>query len=253
MKPLFLISNDDGIHARGIRCLIDVLRPLGDMLVVAPETERSGMSTAFTLREPLTCKPVSKEEGLIQYSSNGTPVDCIKLALNLLTDERKPDLIIAGINHGFNGSIAIHYSGTMGAVLEGCMAGYPSIGFSIDDHREEANFEPSLPHIRNIVQAVLDNGLPYGVCLNVNIPKHDEIKGTKICRQGKGRWVEEFIPCSHPDNAKRYWLTGKFLNLEENAGDNDLTSMRQGYISVVPSCIDVTNHSLIGQLQTWEL
>lgn len=253
MKPLFLISNDDGIHAPGIRCLIDTLRPLGDLLVMAPNTERSGMSTAFTLKEPLCCKLISEEEGLVQYSSNGTPVDCIKLALNKLFDKRKPDLIVAGINHGFNGSIAIHYSGTMGAVLEGCMAGYPAIGFSIDDHKAEANFEPSIPHIRNITQAVLDQGLPQGICLNVNIPNGDSVKGVKICRQAKGRWAEEFIPCQHPDLSKRYWLTGRFVNLEEEADDTDLAAMRRGYISVVPSDIDMTQHTLIGQLQTWNL
>lgn len=252
-RPLILLSNDDGYLAPGILFLIDVLRPFGDLVVVAPNSGRSGMSSAITVKVPLNLNLVSNESGLQVYRSNGTPVDCVKLALNQLLVNRKPDLLVSGINHGTNSSVAIHYSGTMGAVLEACMNGIPAIGLSLDDHTIDADFEPSRPYIRQLVEAVLEKGLPEGHCLNVNIPVVPQLKGIRLCRQAKGRWVEEFDERNHPHGGKYYWLTGHFQNNEPEAGDTDMHAMGQGYISVVPSKIDMTAYTLLNEMKTWEL
>jgi 5'-nucleotidase len=159
-KPLILLSNDDGYEAKGLVSLIEIIRSCGDLVVVAPDSPRSGMSTAITVTTPLRIKLVSEEEGLKIFKSNGTPVDCVKLALNQILKDRKPDIVLSGINHGTNSSVAIHYSGTMGAVLEACMNGIPAIGFSLDDHSFDADFCPAGSYIKKITEEVLRNGLP---------------------------------------------------------------------------------------------
>jgi 5'-nucleotidase len=252
-KPLILISNDDGFIAPGIRFLIEVLKPFAELLVVAPQSGRSGMSTAITVKTPLDLIQVSEEPDLRIFRSNGTPVDCVKLALNILTLDRQPDLIVSGINHGSNASVAIHYSGTMGAVLEGCMSGIPSIGFSLDNHMAEANFKPCRPFIESIVKSVLEHSLPKGVCLNVNFPDVETIKGLKICRQTRGRWVEEFDVRKHPRGGDYYWLMGAFRNDEPQSADTDMYCMEQGYAAVVPSQIDMTSYEMIETMKTWNL
>jgi len=248
-----LISNDDGYAAPGIRFLTETLRQLGDIVLVAPDAGRSGMSTAITVRTPLFLKLIEEEPGLKIYKSNGTPVDCVKLALNQLTNGRKPDVVISGINHGTNSSVAIHYSGTLGAVIEACINGIPAVGFSLDDHTMEADFEPSRPYILKITENVLHHGLPLGCCLNVNIPGTPELKGIRLCRQARGRWVEEFDKRSHPNGGTYYWLTGNFHNDEPDASDTDMYAMREGFVSVVPSQVDMTAFNLIDQMKDWDL
>lgn len=252
-RPQILLSNDDGYMAPGIRFLIDLLRPLGDLTVVAPKTGQSGMSTAITVQTPLDLVLVSEEPGLRIYRSNGTPVDCVKLALNILFSEKHPDFLFSGVNHGTNSSVAIHYSGTMGAVLEGCMNQIPSVGFSLDDHRAEADFEPARPFLFKIAEQVLKNGLPEGVCLNVNVPLTDEVKGIRVCRQGIGKWVEEFEMRSHPRGGNYYWLMGSFRNDAPEATDTDMSALEGGYISVVPSQIDMTSYPMLESMKSWDL
>jgi len=230
-----------------------VLRPLGDLVVVAPNSGRSGMSAAITVKVPLNLNIVSEEDGLQVYRSNGTPVDCVKLALNQLFKDRKPDLVVSGINHGTNSSVAIHYSGTLGAVMEACMNGIPAIGFSLDDHTIHADFEPARFSIEKIVRKVLEKGLPEGHCLNVNIPVVKELKGIRLCRQAKGRWVEEFDMREHPHGGNYYWLTGQFHNNEPLSEDTDMFAMSQGYVSVVPSQIDMTAYTLLDHMKSWDL
>ena len=251
--PLILVSNDDGFIAPGIGFLIDVLKPFADLIVVAPNSGRSGMSTAITVKTPLDLVLVSKEPGVTIYRSNGTPVDCIKLALNVLCLERMPDVVFSGVNHGSNASVAIHYSGTMGAVLEACMSGIPAVGVSLDNHQAEADFEPSRPYLEKLIQQVLLHKLPKGICLNVNIPNTSDIQGVRICRQASGRWVEEFDVRKHPRGGDYYWLMGAFRNDEPNAVDTDMNALDEGYISVVPSQIDLTAYPQIEALQTWDL
>jgi 5'-nucleotidase len=252
-RPLILISNDDGYRAPGLRFLIDVLRPLADLVVVAPKTGQSGMSTAITVKVPLDLQCVSEEPGLVVYRSNGTPVDCVKLALNILLADRKPDLVVSGVNHGSNASVAIHYSGTMGAVLEACMSGIPAIGFSLTNHHPDADFEPSRPYIAALVERVLEHSLPHGHCLNVNIPDAPQLRGMRVCRQANGRWVEEFDARKHPRGGDYYWLMGTFRNDEPESTDTDMYVLGEGYVSVVPSCIDMTAYDLLETMKAWEL
>ena len=251
MKPLILLSNDDGLNSAGFRALIQAARPFGDLLAVVPDGDRSGMSTAFTVKTPLSLNKVSEEPGLTVYTSNGTPVDCVKIGVNLLGKERRPDLVLSGINHGFNGSVAVHYSGTMGVTLEGCMSGIPSIGFSLDCYAQDADFSPSLPWLQKIIAAVLENALPQGVCLNVNIPL-GPVKGIRPCRQANGHWVETLLPCQHPYRTDIYWLTGYFVDQEPaDACDHDGYWMKQGYITVVPQQLDMTCRPLLEEMKNW--
>ena len=252
-RPLFLLSNDDGYMAPGIQFLIEVLRPLGDLVVVAPQSGRSGMSAAITVKVPLNLVLISDEPGLKIFRSNGTPVDCIKLAMNQLFKDRKPDVVFSGINHGTNASVAIHYSGTLGAVIEACMNGIPAVGFSLDDHDINADFKPSGPFIEKIARLVLEKGLPEGHCLNVNIPAISQLKGIRLCRQARGRWIEEFDVRTHPNGGNYYWLTGNFRNDEPLASDTDMFAMKQGYVSVVPSKIDMTDYPLLKTMESWNL
>jgi 5'-nucleotidase len=252
-RPLILLSNDDGYEAKGLISLIEALRSCGDLVVVAPDSGRSGMACAITVSSPLRLKLVGEEEGLKIYKSNGTPVDCIKLALNQLMKEGKPDLVVSGINHGTNSSVAIHYSGTMGAVLEACMNCIPAIGFSLDDHSMEADFEPAIEYIKKIAISTIERGLPKGTCLNVNIPVVDEIKGVRICRQAIGRWIEEFDRREHPKGGYYYWLTGNFHNDEPDEPDTDMFALKEGYISIVPSQIDMTDFDMLESMENWNL
>ena len=178
-KPFLLLSNDDGFAAKGIQELIKVLRPMADLMVVAPSGPRSGASGSITSEHPLRCKKIESASGFSLYSCTGTPVDCVKLALHDLVP-RTPDMVIGGINHGDNSSVNVHYSGTMGVVIEGCLKKIPSVGFSLCNHAEDADFTPTFPYIQRIVEEVLQHGLPVGTCLNVNFPDVKDLKGVRI-------------------------------------------------------------------------
>ncbi len=245
-KPVILVTNDDGVTAKGIKSLVEALRGLGEIVVVAPDGPRSGQSGAITPNLPLRLKKVTAKEELTVYACNGTPVDCVKLALNQLLD-RKPDLIVSGINHGSNSAISILYSGTMGAVLEGCVVNVPSVGFSLCSFDQDADFASSAHYVRTIASDVLENGLSEGVCLNVNIPATEEIRGIKVCRQTNGYWAEEYEKRIDPIGKEYFWLTGYFHNLEPEATDTDEWALREGYVSIVPCKVDMTAHHLISQ------
>jgi 5'-nucleotidase len=249
-KTLILVINDDGINAPGIRKLISIMNDFGEVVVVAPDGPQSGKGHAITIESTIRCDKVIIDDGpQIEYSCSGTPVDCVKLAVNKLIT-RKPDLCVSGINHGSNSSINVIYSGTMSAAVEGALEGIPSIGFSLLDYSHEADFSEGERYIREITQSVLNNSLPDGVCLNVNIPKSVEgkkIKGVKVCRQAKSNWVEEFDEREDPKGRKYYWLTGKFVNYDKG-DDTDERALENHYISVVPVQYDVTAHHAISKL-----
>ena len=251
-NPLILVVNDDGINAPGIRKLISIMNDFGEVVVVAPDGPQSGKGHAITIESTIRCDKVIIDDGpQIEYSCSGTPVDCVKLAVNKLIT-RKPDLCVSGINHGSNSSINVIYSGTMSAAVEGALEGIPSIGFSLLDYSHEADFSEGEKYIREITQSVLDNNLPEGVCLNVNIPKSvddKKIKGVKVCRQAKANWVEEFDEREDPKGRKYYWLTGKFVNYDKG-DDTDERALENHYISVVPVQYDVTAHHAISKLNT---
>lgn len=251
-KPLILITNDDGIKAKGLRVLIDIMKTIGKVVVVASEESMSGQGHSITVRSPLRIKPVITENGYEEYSTNGTPVDCIKLGEQIVL-KQKPDLVVSGINHGSNATVNIIYSGTMAAVLEACIDEIPAIGFSLLDYASDADFEPGKKHIKTITENVLKNGLPKGVCLNVNIPavNGSEIKGVKVCRQADARWVEEFDERKDPRNKNYYWLTGRFEKRELD-NETDQWALDNNYISVVPVHYDFTAHKALSQIEKWK-
>lgn len=251
-KPLILISNDDGVFAKGLHELVKTLVGLGEIVVMAPDGPRSGASGSITSEFPVRYFKVSEEKDLLVYKCSGTPVDCVKLALFELLP-RCPDLVIGGINHGDNSAVNVHYSGTMGVVIEGCLKGVPSIGYSLCDHDADADFKPMLPYVRKIAEQVLVHGLPKGTCLNVNVPRSSDLKGVRICRQTDASWGNEWWRGQHPKGGEYFWLTGKFTNNEPEAQDSDRWALEHGYVAVTPIQIDMTAYGLIDVLNTWNL
>ncbi len=245
-KPLILISNDDSIHAGGIKALVEVAKEIGEVIVVAPAAPQSAQSHAITISAPLRLKKSDVFEGVEAYTVNGTPVDCIKLANYVVLKDRKPDIVLSGINHGSNASINILYSGTMAAAMEGSLENINSIGFSLLDYSLSANFEPCKPFVKTIIEQVLEHGIEHSSLLNVNIPNlpTDEIKGIRICRQAVGLWKESFVEKEDPFGKPYYWLTGEFL-MEDDGEDSDMHALNEGYISVVPSMHDLTAYKTI--------
>ena len=251
-RPLLLISNDDGYQAKGIRELVKMLSDYGDILVCAPDSVRSGYACAFSCTTPLTLTLQEKRPGVEVWSCNGTPVDCVKMALAELCP-RRPDMVIGGINHGDNGSVNTHYSGTMGVVLEGCMKYIPSVAFSLCDHRNDADFEPLRPLIRQVTGRVLSDGLPQGVCLNVNFPLVETFKGVRVCRMAKGTWGNEVTKCHHPRGYDYWWMVGTYTNDEPEAEDTDNWALNHGYVAITPTQIDVTAYSALDLINSWDL
>ena len=253
-KPLILVTNDDGISAPGIRTLVEVMSEIGDVVVVAPDKPQSAMGHAITINSTLYLNRVSPENAVItEYNCSGTPVDCVKLAVNEIL-KRKPDLCVSGINHGSNSSINVIYSGTMSAAVEAGIEGIPAIGFSLLDYDWNADFNQIRSFLRKITLQTLGHGLPKGTVLNVNFPKlkENEIKGIKICRQAKAIWMEKFDKRKTPQGKDYYWLTGEFIN-EDKGEDTDEWALEQGYVSIVPVQFDMTAHHAIQQLNTWDL
>ncbi len=253
-KPLILVTNDDGISAPGIRALISVMKELGDVVVVAPDSPQSATGHAITINNTLFINKIDIDPDIgTEYSCSGTPVDCVKFAVNEIL-HRKPDLCVSGVNHGSNSSINVIYSGTLSAAVEAGIEGIPAIGFSLLDYNWNADFEPVKPFIKRITEQVIENGLPEGVILNVNFPKLKEkdIKGMKVCRQAKAMWTEKFDKRTNPQGRDYYWLTGEFVNLD-NGEDTDEWALENGYISVVPVQFDLTAHHAIQQLNSWKL
>ncbi|MFV0506742.1 MAG: 5'/3'-nucleotidase SurE [Bacteroidales bacterium] len=259
-RPLILVSNDDAYFAKGLQCLIACVQKFGDIVVVAPATPMSGKSHSITSDFPLRATLVEDANCLKFYKVDGTPADCVKLALNQLLD-RRPDLVVAGINHGDNTSVSVLYSGTMGATMEACLHGIPSVGFSLCEHSHAADFSHAMPHIERIVERLLDKGLPKNVCLNINFPK-GKIRGVKVGRQGEGEWVEEFDKRYDPKATEYYWLTGRFESRESRnnspwgkSSEPDIELIDEGYASIVPVNIDMTDYSMIETMKKngWEL
>jgi 5'-nucleotidase len=253
-RPLILVTNDDGVTAPGINALIEVMKTLGDVIVVAPDKPQSGMGHAITINSTLRIQKLNIHEVLDEYSCTGTPVDCVKIAVNKIL-HRKPDLCVSGINHGSNMSINVIYSGTMSAAVEGAIESIPSIGFSLCDDSIDADFTASKKVVEVIALNVLKNGLPKDVCLNVNIPKakHSEIQGIKICRQARANWIEELDERKDPGGKTYFWLTGKFENYDAGQEDTDVWALENNYVSVVPVQFDMTAHSAIQELNSWKL
>lgn len=253
-KPLILISNDDGITAPGIRALVEVMLEIGEVVVVAPNKPQSGMGHAITIGNALRLDENDIFENVSAYECSGTPADCIKLAKHYVLKDRKPDLVVSGINHGSNSSISVIYSGTMSAAIEAAIEGLPAIGFSLCDYRHEADFTHAKPIIKQIAMNALQKGVPHGVALNVNIPAKSDnpIKGIKICRQNKGYWGEEFDERIDPYKRRYFWLTGSFVN-QDKGEDTDEWALQNNYVSIVPCQFDLTAHHVLSALNEWSL
>jgi 5'-nucleotidase len=252
-KPLILVTNDDGISAPGIRALISVMKEIGTVVVVAPDSPQSAMGHAITINSTLFINKINIDNDVSEeYSCSGTPVDCVKLAVNEIL-KQKPDLCVSGINHGSNSSINVIYSGTMSAAVEAGIEGIPAIGFSLLDYDWNADFDAIKSFVRKITLEVLENGLPEGVVLNVNFPKLKEadIKGIKVCRQAKAFWMEKFDKRKTPQGKDYYWLTGEFIN-QDKGEDTDEWALKNGFISVVPVQFDLTAHHAIQKLNTFK-
>jgi len=246
-RPLILVTNDDGITSSGILNLVTVMKELGDVIVVAPNSPQSGMGHAITVGDTLRLKESTIFEGVKAYECSGTPADCVKMARHyILKDKRQPDVVVSGVNHGSNTSISVLYSGTMSAAIEGAIEGTPAIGFSLADYGNEADFSHTLEYIKKITSQVMEKGLPKGVALNVNFPhkKKGPIKGIKICRQANAKWVEDFDERKDPNGATYFWMTGKFVNFDKGE-DNDEWAIANNYVSVVPCQFDLTAHHAI--------
>ncbi|AZB21258.1 5'/3'-nucleotidase SurE [Kaistella haifensis] len=248
-RPLILVTNDDGITAPGIRNLVEFMNEIGEVVVVAPNSPQSGKGHAITINSTLTFEEINLEGPQKDYSLSGTPVDCVKFALDKILT-RKPDLVVSGINHGANSSINVIYSGTMSAAVEAGVEGLQAIGFSLLDFSWDANFKEAKTHIQDIVKKVLENPMPKGVVLNVNIPKlnSSEIKGIRVCKQAYAKWEESFDERINPHGKKYYWLTGYFNNMDtsENA---DEVALSEGYISIVPVKFDLTAYEYLDHLK----
>jgi 5'-nucleotidase len=251
MKPNILVINDDGITAPGIKSLIHVMKEIGRVVVVAPDSPQSGMGHAITICRPLRVDKVDLYEGVEMYKCSGTPVDCVKVAVTKIFKGKKPDLCVSGINHGLNNGINVLYSGTMSAAVEGAIEGIPSIGFSLDDYTWQANFSHVEKYIKEIALQVLANGMPTDTLLNVNFPAGAHIKGIKICRQANAKWAEDFDERIDPYKRPYYWISGVF-EVNDKGEDTDSWALDNNYVSVVPIQFDMTAHHAIPVLNSWK-
>lgn len=252
-RPVILVTNDDGVAARGIRCLVAALCGLGRIVVVAPDAPRSGHSCSFTATGPVVLRRVSDDGDVAVFSLSGTPVDCVKLAMHRFFARRRPDLVVSGINHGANSSVCVVYSGTMGAVIEGCIVGVPSIGFSLCDHREEADFGEAARIARRVTETVLRRGMARGTCLNVNIPAVAAVRGIRVCRQSDGCWIKEFVLLNEDDDGATYRVTGEYRNREPAATDTDEHFLARGYATIVPTRFDLTAYGQLADAKHLEV
>lgn len=249
-EKVIFVSNDDSYRSKGFAAAIQVARQFGRVVAIAPEMPQSGMSQAITIHTPLRLNKISEEEGVVIYALNGTPVDCVKIALDYLFCDEKFDLMISGINHGSNAAVNVMYSGTMGAAIEASFYGIPSIGLSLTDHDLDADFEGAVKYGSEIVAKVLAGDIATPLCLNVNVPNIPctEIRGVRLCRQTRGFWREKFFERTDPHNRKYYWLTGAFDNAEPEADDSDEWALANGYVSVVPVQVDMTAYDQMERL-----
>ncbi len=243
MDKVILITNDDGIDAPGIGFLTSFLQDFGKIFVVAPETGMSGMGHAVTIKNPLRIKSLGSEANIERYSINGTPADCVKLALDQII-KQKPDMIVSGINHGSNHSINILYSGTLAAAIEGAMQNIPSAGFSMCNHNPNIDLEFMRPYVKNICMRLMQNGPAENTCLNINFPNTDKPSGIKVCRQSIGYWDEAFDARLDVHNQPYYWLKGNFV-VNDIPEDSDEYALKNGFISIVPISLDLTAHKAL--------
>jgi 5'-nucleotidase len=252
-KPLILVTNDDGVQAKGLRSLIEAVEPFGDVVIVAPDKPQSGMGHAITVNNILRLNESTLYPNYNAFTCTGTPVDCVKLAISQVL-HRKPDVLVSGINHGENSASNVLYSGTMSAAVEGAMEDIPSVGFSLLDFDSDADFSGSQWAVRKVMDKILKNQFPKGMCLNVNIPQlpEGEIQGIKICRQAKAYWEDSFDKRQDQFGKPYYWLKGEF-NRSDRSEDTDIWALDHGYVSIVPTQFDMTAYHAISEINQWDI
>jgi 5'-nucleotidase len=254
-KPLILVSNDDGITAPGIRTLVNVMKKIGEVVVVAPDSPQSGMGHAITVGNTLRLDKSLAFDDVEAWECSGTPADCVKLAKHHVLKERQPALVVSGINHGSNSSVSVLYSGTMSAAIEAAIEGLPAIGFSLCDFGHNADFSHTEEYVELIARQALKHGIPEGTALNVNFPKKSDkkISGIKVCRQARARWEEEFDERLDPNGRRYFWLTGNFINPDKGE-DTDEFALSHNFVSVVPCQFDMTAYFAMARLNNeWML
>lgn len=250
--PTILVTNDDGIHAPGIHALWEAMQSLGSVVVAAPNTEKSAVGHAITIADPIRIEALKRTNGFHGFAVNGTPADCVKIAVQALMDS-PPDVIVSGINMGSNTGNNVIYSGTVSAATEGTILNIPSIAFSLDVLRK-GDFTFAKKAAQKVVSRVLENGLPKGTLLNVNIPgiPETEIMGTKITKQGNAYFKDRFEKREDPRGRIYYWMTG---NLEDPDSDPNMDgqAVRDGFVSITPICYELTDDTMLTTLQEWDL
>ncbi len=254
-KPLIVVSNDDGITAKGIRTLVELMQQLGTVVVVAPNSPQSGMGHAITIANPLRLYPSDIFAGVPAYECSGTPADCVKLAKHHVLKDRLPDLVVSGVNHGSNSAISVLYSGTMSAAIEAAIEGIPAIGFSLCDYTSNPDFSHAHDHILAITRNVLERGIKRGTALNVNFPaiSAEPLKGIRICRQANAKYQERFDERRDPHGRRYFWLEGDFVNFDTHAEDTDEYALAQNYTSIVPCQYDMTSYGMVEEMRGWAL
>ena len=252
-RPLIFVTNDDGFSAKGIKCLFDAVKDVGDIVLIAPDSPQSGTGHAITIHHPLRLSKINTFGIEHAYSCSGTPVDCVKLRVYEVMN-RKPDILVSGINHGANTSTNVLYSGTMSAAVEGAMEGIPSVGFSLNSFDSDADFSLSQTVVKMVVEKVLEQQMPIGVCLNVNIPDvhKSEFQGMKVCKQAHAYWADSFAKREDQFGRAYYWLTGEFIN-EEQTEPTDLYWIAKNFATVVPTKFDMTAHEQLSKIESWDL
>jgi len=251
-SPKILLSNDDGINAPGLAALYKEMKKLGDVTVVAPDSERSAVGHAITIADPLRVWNYEKNGETFGYAVNGTPADCIKIAYWALLKE-KPDIVVSGINLGSNTGINAIYSGTVSAATEGTILEIPSFAISLTTYTEPV-FTYAAKFARKLADIVLQKSLPRGTFLNVNVPNvpEEEIQGIVVTRQGRANYHEHFDKRVDPQKRVYYWLTGKKVELDED-GDVDDIAIRQKKVSITPLHYDLTNYDYLEEIKSWSI
>ena len=247
-RPLIFVSNDDGYNAEGIKTLIKVAMDYGDVIVAAPLNHQSGKASSITTLDPMRAIKKEEREGLTCYAVMGTPADCAKLGLGVLTGGRKVDLVLSGINHGLNHGNSVLYSGTMGVVFEGIMAGIPSVAFSFDNFSPDATFDTCVPVMRHVIAKVMTQGLPQGVCLNVNIPNCERIEGIKTAITAPGAWTNTWDHRTAPHGFDYYWMLGEYVEKDPDDSRTDAYWLRRNYVTVTPVHIDQTDYEAMSKV-----
>ena len=252
-RASILVCNDDGINAPGLQSLVTALRDLGDIVVVAPKDETSAIGHAITIRDPVRVSRwqlLEPNEDVLAWAVGGTPVDCLKLAINQLLS-KPPDLVVSGINLGSNTAANVVYSGTVGAATEACMMGIQAVAVSLCTWTGQ-DFAGSQHFAELIVRKVLRDELPAGVVLNVNVPAIplEHIEGVRVTRLALSRWQEEFVRRSDPAEQPYFWYTGEFVNLDAGL-DTDVAAVEGGYVSVTPLHFDRTAHQHLALIRGW--